>query len=83
MDLEWIVNDFPSHRRRNIRFLCGKKESSSANLHYLVNNNVLPTFVEGLPALRQILVTFDLPISRKILNGQIDDFFSCFLFLHA
>ncbi|WP_268761494.1 UPF0236 family transposase-like protein [Caldibacillus debilis] len=30
----------------------------------LVNDNVLQTFARGLPALRQILATFVLPISR-------------------
>ncbi|WP_233129513.1 hypothetical protein, partial [Geobacillus sp. 47C-IIb] len=45
--------------------LCGKGESPYfVYLQYLVNDNVLQTFVEGLHALRQILATFALPISH-------------------
>ncbi len=34
------------------------------HLRYLVNCNVLQTFVEAPPVLQQILVTFALPISH-------------------
>jgi len=59
MDLEWIVDWFPPHRRLNIQSPVWKgRIPLFVYLQYMVNCNVLQTFAGGLHVLRQILVTF-------------------------
>ena len=57
--------DISSTQETEYSVSSSKGESSYfVYLQYLVNNNVLQTFVEGLHALRQILLIFTLPISH-------------------
>ncbi len=80
MDLEWIGNRFPSHKRLNIQSLEGERENPLISSIYIIW--LMITFfkhsLEGFLRFGKSSQLSPCPFLVKILNGQIYDFFSGF-----